>query len=139
MDLQELSDRVEIEALIVRYTRAIDTADWDGIDTVFGPDAMLDYTGQGGPCAPRDQAKEFVRSLAGFERWQHLLGQIHIELTGDTASATAYFYNPMVAKAPDGSETLHEVGGYYHHRLTRTPQGWRSIEMIDETVWTRGL
>ena len=29
MDLQEISDRLEIDDLITRYTRAIDTGDWD--------------------------------------------------------------------------------------------------------------
>ena len=32
MDLQELGDRADIEATLVRYTRAIDTGDWDFID-----------------------------------------------------------------------------------------------------------
>ena len=37
MDLQELSDRAEINEVLVRYTRAIDTGDWDRLDTVFDP------------------------------------------------------------------------------------------------------
>ncbi|HET9500098.1 MAG TPA: nuclear transport factor 2 family protein [Marmoricola sp.] len=141
MDLQErlrdLADRQEITDLITRYTRAIDTADWDGIDDVFTPDAVLDYRPSGGPRTTRDEAKAFIRNLAGFDRWQHLIGQVAIELRGDEASATAYFTNPMVARAPDGTETLWEVGGYYHHQLRRTAQGWRSVEMVDDLVWTR--
>lgn len=139
MDLQELSDRQEITDLVTRYTRAIDTGDWDGIDAVFTPEAVLDYTDSGGPAAPRDEAKEFVKALAGFERWQHLIGQVAIELDGDEARATAYFFNPMVARSRDGRESVVEVGGYYHHRLRRTPGGWRSVGMVDETVWSRGL
>lgn len=44
MDLQEISDRLEIEALLTRYTRAIDTGEWDRLDDVFTPDATIDYT-----------------------------------------------------------------------------------------------
>ena len=45
----------------------------------------------------------------------------------------------MVAPTPDGGESIVEVGGYYHHDLVRTPAGWRSRRMVDETVWMRGF
>jgi hypothetical protein len=45
----------------------------------------------------------------------------------------------MVAKNPDGTENLVEVGGYYHHELVRTPEGWRSRRMVDDNVWMRGF
>jgi hypothetical protein len=44
VDLHELSDRAEINDVLIRYTRAIDTGDWDRLDTVFTPDARIDYT-----------------------------------------------------------------------------------------------
>jgi ketosteroid isomerase-like protein len=139
MDVHELSDRQEITDLITRYTRAIDTADWDGIDAVFTPDAELDYAASGGPVTTPKEAKAFIANLAGFDRWQHVIGQVAIELSGDTATATAYFTNPMVKAGPDGVTTLWEVGGYYHHDLVRTADGWRSVRMVDDLVWTRGF
>lgn len=140
MDLQEISDRIEITDLITRYTRAIDTSDWDGIDTVFTDDATLDYTSAGGPATTRDDAKTFIRNLEGFTRWQHLIGQIEITFEGsDIARATAYFTNPMISTNADGTEKSWEVGGYYHHELRRTPDGWRSVRMVDEMVWNRGF
>ncbi|WP_203336433.1 nuclear transport factor 2 family protein [Nocardioides limicola] len=137
MDITEISDRLEITALITRYTRAVDTAQFDGIDEVFLDDAELDYSSAGGPVTTPAQAKPFIANLLGFERWQHVIGQVEITLDGDTAHATAYFINPMVAKGADGGEQLWEVGGYYHHDLVRTPDGWRSRRMVDELVWTR--
>lgn len=143
MDLQEISDRLEITDVITRYTRAIDTRSWGDLDTVFTPDAILDYSVVGGPCAPLEEARSFIeKGLAGFARYQHVIGQVAIEfLDADHsgARATAYFTNPMVSIAPDGTETLWEVGGYYHHELVRTPDGWRSQHLVDETVWTRGF
>ena len=41
MDIQEISDRLEIEQLIVRYTVAIDRKDWDLLDTVFTTETHL--------------------------------------------------------------------------------------------------
>lgn len=140
MDLQEISDRLEIVDVITRYTRAVDTRSWDDLDDVFVEDGVLDYTSVGGPAAPLAEAKSWVaQGLAGFARIQHVIGQVSIELDGDRARATAYMLNPMVSIAPDGTETLWEVGGYYHHDLVRTPQGWRSQRMVDELVWSRGF
>jgi hypothetical protein len=140
MDCQELSDRQEIVDVITRYTRAIDTRSWDDLDAVFTEDAILDYSAVGGPAEPLAVARPWVaQGLEGFLRYQHVIGQVSIELDGDTASATAYFTNPMVAPNPDGTENLVEVGGYYHHDLVRTPDGWRSRRMVDETIWMRGF
>ncbi len=33
VDLQQISDRLEIEDVLIRYTRAIDTGDWERLDT----------------------------------------------------------------------------------------------------------
>lgn len=144
MDIQELSDRQEIVDLITRYTRAIDTGDYGDLVNVFASDAVLDYTSVGGPRDVRDEVMGWLaQGLAGFARVQHLIGQVSITLAGTgpdrTALATAYFYNPMVVVAPDGTESVVEVGGYYHHTLAWTTHGWRSVELVDETTWHKGF
>jgi hypothetical protein len=30
-----------------------------------------------------------------------------------------------------------DVGGYYVHQLVRTPDGWRSRELVEELAWER--
>lgn len=142
MDLQELIDREQIRAVITRYTRAVDSdalvsGSFDPAQ-VFTADATLDYSSAGGPVDSPEVTLAWVREMrSAFARWQHVIGQVDISLDGDTARATAYLVNPMVVAAPDGSETVIEVGGYYHHELVRTPAGWRSRRMVDELVWTR--
>ena len=44
MTIEQITDRLEITDALIRYTRAIDTGDWDGLDTVFTPDAEIDYS-----------------------------------------------------------------------------------------------
>lgn len=141
MELRELSDRQEITDLITAYTRAVDTGAYADLYEVFTADAELDYTPTGGPLGPPTEVIPWIeRGLAGFTRVQHVVGQVAIAFTGpDEATATAYFTNPMVATAPDGTESLWEVGGYYHHRLVRTAAGWRSAAIRDDVVWTRGF
>lgn len=140
MDLQELSDRQEITDLITRYTRAVDTRSFGDLADVFTDDAVLDYSIVGGPTGTPDAVVPWIeKGLAGFDRFQHLVGQVSIDLDGDTATATASFTNPMVSVGPDGTEKPWEVGGYYHHDLVRTPLGWRSRGIVDDMVWTRGF
>lgn len=140
LQLRELWDRQQITDLITRYTVAVDTRDWAGLAEVFTDDAILDYSSAGGPTDTRDVVIPWIeQGLAGFDRFQHVIGQVSITLAGDTASATAYFTNPMVSINPDGTEKLWEVGGYYHHDLVRTAAGWRSRRIVDDMVWHRGF
>ena len=48
LSTQEISDRFEIQDLLIRYTRAIDTRDYALLDTCFLPDAYVDYVRSGG-------------------------------------------------------------------------------------------
>lgn len=142
MQHDELLDRQAITDLITRYTRAVDTRNFADLSRVFTPDAVLDYTTVDGPCAQRDEVVAWIeKGLAGFDRFQHVIGQVSIEFVEGSeprrALATAYFSNPMVGKNPDGSETLWELGGYYHHTLELTGVGWRSVALREEIVWTR--
>ena len=148
MDLQEVSDRVEIADVLTRYTRAGDTRHFERLHVdVFLPDAVLDYSAVGGPVGSPGEVVPWVEEgLRGFARHQHLLGQVEVRFAArgpsgrpDEARVTAYFTNPMVAVAADGGERLLEVGGYYHHTMVRTSHGWRSRRLVDETVWSRGF
>ncbi|MET0997271.1 MAG: nuclear transport factor 2 family protein [Marmoricola sp.] len=140
MDLPEISDRLEIEALLTRYTRAIDTGEWDRLDEVFTPDADIDYTASGGIAAPYAEVKPWLAEMLPiFPKRMHTLGQVESHVEGDTATVAAYFHNPMVLPQQEGDGVLVEFGGIYHHELVRTPDGWRSARLVEEIVWKRGL
>ena len=143
MDLQTLADRLEVDDLLTRYTRAIDTGEWDRLDEVFTADAEIDYTSTGGIRGGYPEVKAWLaENLPMFPRRQHVLGQREVLLDGDpavTGRVTAYFLNPMVLPQQDGSELLWEFGGLYHHDLVRTEAGWRSRGLVEELCWKRGL
>lgn len=134
MDLQRLIDRAEIADLLTAYTRAVDQRRYAEAAAVFTDDAVLDYSAVGGPVTNARDALAWVgEMMAAFDRFQHVLGQLEYAFDGpDRARVTAYFLNPMVA-----GDAMVEVGGYYHHELVRTPDGWRSRRMVDDLVWTR--
>ena len=62
----------------------------------------------------------------------HYITNIESEIDDDTARVRAMFYNPM--QLP-GMSDLSYCGGYYHHELVRTPDGWRSRNLREENVW----
>ena len=141
MHASEISDRLEITDVLVRYTRAIDTGDWEKLDTVFTRDAQIDYTESGGIAAAYPEIKPWLAEMlpAFFPKRMHTLGQLDIRIDGDEASCSAYFHNPMPMDDGAGGEKIVEFGGLYHHTMTRTPDGWRSRKLHEEIVWKRGL
>ena len=144
MDLQEISDRLEIEGVLIRYTRGIDAGEWDLLDAVFTPDAEIDYTESGGIADTYPTVKPWLAEVlpAFFPKRMHSLAQIAITFPADRADealATAYFHNPMPMDDGQGGTKVVEFGGLYHHTLVRTVDGWRSRQLHEEIVWKRGL
>ena len=135
MDLQTLSDRLEINDLLTRYATAVDTKDWDLFKTVFTDDAHIDYTSAGGEKGSRDDIAAWLdKSVGMFPMTQHLIANVAVDLDGDNATVRAMFFNPM--GMPKGINFY--VGGYYNHTLVRTADGWKSTQLIEENAWTEG-
>jgi len=135
MDLQEIGDRLEINDLLTRYAKAVDRKDWDLYRTVFTADAHIDYRSAGGVEAGLDEMCSWLdQSLAMFEATQHLIGNVEIGIDGDDAHVVAMFHNPL--KLPDGN--IWFTGGWYHHEMVRTPDGWRSKKLTEESSYFQG-
>ncbi len=137
MDLQELADRQEIADLLTRYARAVDRKDWLLYRTVFTSDASIDYTSAGGIEGDVEtQATWLAEALTQFPATQHMVANIHIVFSdSDTAAVEAMFHNPMVLS--DSSSFV--TGGWYHHEVVRTPDGWRSRKLVEESAYFSGM
>jgi 3-phenylpropionate/cinnamic acid dioxygenase small subunit len=128
------ADHREIEALLYRYARAVDTKDWDLYRSVFTEDAVIDYSAMGIPAGPRDRVADVLaQGFAAIPWSMHYITNIEIvESDGDNATVRAMFHNPM--QLP-GMTEMSSCGGYYHHSLVRTPDGWRSRSLREDNVW----
>jgi 3-phenylpropionate/cinnamic acid dioxygenase small subunit len=134
--LADVADRLEIQDLLTRYCRAIDTRAWDLLDTVFTPDATVDYTAAGGVRGSFPEVKAWLAEvLPRFAMTQHLVTNHDIRVDGDRATSRVYVYNPMGTRNAAGGLDLFFFGGYYNDRLVRTPAGWRIVERIEETAF----
>ena len=130
--IHDLADRLAIGDLLTRYATAVDRRDWDLYRTVFTSDAEIDYTSAGGIAGTVDEVVEFLEiALSGFEMTQHLVSNVDTSVEGDTARGTAMCNNPM--RLPDGDTWF--TGGWYHHDLVRTADGWWSRRLREESAW----
>lgn len=136
--LQELSDRLEINDVLVRYCHAIDSKQFDELDEVFAPDASIDYTTFGGPRGSLAEVKAFLADgLGGYPAYQHLIANSAVELHGDTATGRTMCHNPMVMPPGDGPEHLLIVGLWYVDAFARTGAGWRITARSEELSFAR--
>jgi hypothetical protein len=72
MDLQRISDELEITALLNRYARAVDTKDWDLYRSVFTHDAHIDYSSAGAIAGSREQVADWLaQGFAGIPMSMH--------------------------------------------------------------------
>lgn len=132
--LELVADRLEIDDLLTRYATAIDTHEWDLLDTVFTPDAHIDYTSSGGTSGTFPDVKAWLAQiLPAFVGHQHFVTNVTVTFdeTRSTATSRAYFYNPMGVRQGESTPMFY-VGGYYRDRLVRTPEGWRISERVEE-------
>ena len=138
MSIEEISDRLEIQDLMVRYSYAIDSRSWDALDDVFTPDAHIDYSVFGGSVGNLAETKDFLReAMPMFSTLQHMVSGTTIAFTGaDTADTRTQCHNPMTmgdAESPD----LMVCGLWYVDKLVRTSNGWRIKERVEEKVYMK--
>jgi SnoaL-like domain len=139
VDVQEIADRLEIGELLARYVRAVDGGEWALLDSVFTEDATIDFSATGGVRGDREAIKRWLAEvLAAWPGRQHLIGAATMSVDGDEARVSASFADTLAPSRSTVAATepgFIRGGGWYHHRLIRTPDGWRSRELIQEQSW----
>jgi hypothetical protein len=133
MSLQQLSDRFEIRALIVRYSNALDARRFELLDEIFTPDAYIDYRATGGIDGRYPKIRAWLPpAVTAFPHMCHLVGNIAISVSGDAAQARTLCLNPVAVPLPAGGEQVMFLGMWYRDKLVRTPAGWRMAERVQE-------
>jgi len=139
LSLQQISDRIEINDLLIRYTKAIDDKNWDLLDSVYTPDADIDYTTSGGIAGKYPEIRDWLaKALAIFPATVHFIGNSEIELDGDHAKGRTFVLNPMAVPKEDGKIDMFTVGAYYIDDLVRTSEGWRIAKRFEQQVYMQG-
>lgn len=132
--LAELASKQEIAELSMRYMRGLDRLDAALIASVFHDDARVNYGFFQG------SARDFVgfaqRALGGHLANHHLIGQVLIELDGDTATGEVYFqaFHRIVE---DRAEKDLFIAGRYVDRYERRDGAWKIAFRAEVNDWAR--
>jgi ketosteroid isomerase-like protein len=132
LSMQEMTDRMEIEQLLIRYCHAIDQRDWDAYRAIYTEDAVIDDVSAG----PGNSVDDMVEFLSGaLERVvliQHAVSTSLVDLDGDTAHARTVCHCPVVLDRGNGETQMFFQGLWYIDDLVRTPDGWRISKRVEQ-------
>jgi hypothetical protein len=140
LSLQEISDRLEIQQLLIDYSTAIDQRRFDDLDAVFTPDAYIDYRVTGGIDGRFPEVKAWLEDvLPNFPAYYHMLGNVDVRVSGDTATSRAVCFNPMVmgGDPAQNSAQIYFVGIWYVDEFVRTADGWRMSTRVEEKCFDK--
>ncbi len=134
----EISDRLEIQQLLVDYSSAIDLRRFDDLDAVFTPDAYIDYRALGGIDGHYPEVKAWLaRVLPNFPMYSHMLGNFSVSVDGDTAASRVICFNPMVLGGD--KEQVMFCALWYDDEFVRTPAGWRMTRRVETKCFQKVL
>lgn len=136
LSLDEISDRLEIQQLLIDYSTAIDGKRFDDLDAVFTPDAYIDYRVTGGVDGQFPEVKAWLKDvLPNFPAYYHMLGNVDVRVSGDSATSRAICFNPMVMGGEAGQ--IYFVGIWYVDEFVRTADGWRMSRRVEEKAFDK--
>lgn len=130
LSLAEISDRLEIQQLLIDYSTAIDRRLFDDLDVVFTSDAYIDYRAMGGIDGRYPEVKAWLAEvLPNFPAYAHMLGNFDVRIDGDKASSRTICFNPMVL--PGLEQQVLFCGLWYEDEFVRTADGWRMSRRVE--------
>ncbi len=118
MKLETLIAEREIYRALVQFARAMDNRDWDQLLDLMTEDATGSL-GTGELDSPQAIVSLIRVYLDGCGTTQHLLGNILIDVHGDTATSTAYVSDMHLAAGDGPDRTFRTLGEYTDQWLCR--------------------
>jgi ketosteroid isomerase-like protein len=121
--MSDIEDRLAIGDIIIRYADSIDQQDYDRYCTCFTDDVEVSGFGP-----------EPIKGLAAYRPWvtaardkygrtQHMIGNIQVQVNGDTATMRSYVQ--ATHELPADPNNLIILWAAYNDKLVRTNNGWK--------------
>jgi hypothetical protein len=140
-------DYIQIQQLVAKYARAIDTCSNNGYDyaDLFTPDGAFIPSINGKPSAPVQGRERLAEVSGGGSRgcknvgWieqgvRHIYTNHIITPTAEGATGTV----DMLMIGLGGDPNKIEYDGYYEDTYVRTPQGWRFKQRMHHALLNAG-
>ena len=127
--LAQLLDERAISRALIGFARAMDDRDWATMAEILTEDAQGDFGT--GPLAGSAAIIDLIRGyLDNCGPTQHLLGNVIVDVDGDTATSRAYIRDVHLNATADPSVRFYTLGDY-HDTWRRSGDGnWRLCERI---------
>ena len=130
MDVQAISDTLEIHDVLYDYAWACDNGDWALLRSVFTDDARLDYSSAGGPAGGRDEVCTWLEESLSQIQITHVVSNVQVDLHVDEAAVRAMFYCIVMI---EGQQIT--TSGYYRDQFRRTSEGWKILSLTEDNRW----
>ena len=136
-DIERLLAIEEIKSLKARYFRTMDTKDWEGLGTVFAPDAVFDFReatidpidnpDDDGP-APVEGGGAIVAAIRDALSSVNSVHHGHvpeIEITSDTTAKAVWPMEDVIRPLGESAARTFKGYGHYHETYVRIDGAWR--------------
>ena len=111
MNLDDYAAERSIYRQLVKFARAMDARDWEAISAIMVADVQADFGP--GEIRGRTAVVEFIRSfLDNCGTTQHILGNILIDVDGDTARSQSYVSDIHLGKDAALDLSFRTLGDY---------------------------
>jgi ketosteroid isomerase-like protein len=127
--LQRLCDERDIQRALTLFARAMDDRDWTAMAEILADDAEGDFgTGRlHGSAAIIELIRGYLDNCGPT---QHLLGNVVIDVDGNTAVSRAYIRDVHLRSDADPSARFYTLGDYKDTWRRRTDGTWCLTERI---------
>ncbi len=134
LSIDEVIAKQEIVDLVGRYMRGLDRLDRELLRSTFHDDATTDYGFFKG--SPDDFVEMACNALKDHLANHHMIGQVNIDIEGDTAFGEVYFqaFHRIIT---DGEERDLFISGRYVDRLEKRAGAWKFAFRSEVNDWAR--
>jgi uncharacterized protein (TIGR02246 family) len=122
LDLQQISDYIEICTLSAQYNYLADAGDGEAYADLYTEDGYFEVVGNR---VYRGRAELAACAATAANKTVHVTANPIIEVDGDTATQRSRLISCL--RTPDGTRNEFVNTGYYIDVLRRTPAGWRFV------------
>ena len=128
-----------ISDVVNGYAYALDNREWSRLEDVFAPGVVVRYGSADAPAIEgRRDTVTMIRSfLDHCGPSQHLLGNLIIDIDGNSASAICKARVLHIGAGTHADKT-YECMGRYRDRLTRSAAGWRIVDRVFDIQFEQG-
>jgi hypothetical protein len=138
--LETLWVRSQIEAVMLRFGRALDLGDWPAYRSCFADRFRVNFerlTGQPEVHVDADLWTRFAQLILSPVRRHHQYSNLTVTVDGDRAEAVIY----MVArhwKATDGGSPEYTQVGWYENTFQQIQGEWKITRLLHTYQWVSG-